>query len=99
MPSLCNARGWGGGEGRPHLSGVVAQNVPPEHKHEETITYAQMEGHSRQLGCLFKNVSVMKEKTRRGGAVGTVLHLTLEECNQQTKCLILDGIRDRGKSK
>ena len=73
-PSLCNARGRGVGGTRPHLRGVLAQNVPPEPNHEETVRYAQMEGHSRQLGCLFKNVSVMKEKKKGsvGGALGTV---------------------------
>lgn len=79
-PSLCNAQGRGGGElggARPHLRSVVAQNVPPEPNHEETIRYAQMEGHSRQLGCLFKNVSVMQEGKKKkkgcvGGALGTV---------------------------
>lgn len=70
-PSLYNALA----RGRPHLRRAVAQNVPPESNHEETISYAQMEGHSTwQLGCLFVTFAdaMQEELGGVGGTVGTI---------------------------
>lgn len=92
MPSLYNALG----RTRPHLFSVIAQNVPPESNHEETIRYAQMEGHStRQLGCL-KNVNVMKEtKGSVGGTVGIIHSRSDSEgVNQPNEVSNPDGVLD-----